>query len=161
MKTEYSRADYDLDRKYVQLHDSLQNPNEINKLEALMQGPGQKTLFVNLPEVSLRFLAMETAYDVLDKPGTATSIVSNRARRAKLNLNPGGLAQLVDELTASIHKHVNELFDQRYRGALVRIGKYEREHPEVTRPPKKPEPKPEEKPVKMDLFPNLHTRFEC
>jgi len=160
MKKEYTPQDYELDRKYVQAHDALQNPDVIGKLEVLREGPGQKTLFVGLPEVSLRFLSMETAYKILDKPGTATSIISDQARRSNLRLNPGGgLSQLVADLTASVHRRVNELFDKRYRGARARTRRYEREHSEI-KPPKKPEPKPR-KPVQLHLFPNLNSRFEC
>jgi len=122
-KKEYREQDYDLDRKYIAAHDALQNPGVLSKLEVLMDGPGQKTLFVNLPEASLEFLSMKTAYEILDKPGTATSIILGRS---KIKLNPGGLSQLVDELTTSIHKRVNELFGQRYNGAKTRVARYER-----------------------------------
>lgn len=123
MEKEYTPQHYELDRKYIQAHDALSNPDVLSKLEVLMDGPGQKTLFIGLPEASLEFVSMGTAYKMLDKPGTATSIISGRC---KLRLNPGGLSQLVHECISSIHKRVNELFDQRYNGAKARVARYER-----------------------------------
>ncbi len=126
VKREYARSDYDADKHLIERLNSAKHSDVVSKLEALMDIPEDgksKALYIGHSETNLKFLSMDSAYNALENPAYLASIILRRTE----HLSGDSLKIFSDEIVSSINKRVEELFGQRYRGAVKRVKKYERD----------------------------------
>lgn len=123
MKTEYSRIDYDADRLLIERCHSAEHSDVMGKLEALVDSPVDQRLFIGHAGARVQFLSMESALHAIENPAYLAGIILRRRK----DLSGNGLKTFADEILSTVHKHVEEVFGQRYRGAVKRVQRYEKE----------------------------------
>jgi hypothetical protein len=124
MAGNYTIQNYEQDRKFAVRCGFAENGDSMGKLEVLLDGPGGKEVFMNHEALRSRFLSMKTCYDVLENPVRLAQLILEA--HPGENLPHGEFQQWRDECMALIHRRVEAMFGQRYRGALARTIRYER-----------------------------------
>lgn len=123
LKAPYMQLQYERDKQYIQKHDSAGNsPTTMSKLEILMRSNGKKDIYMNHSGLPSKILSMEKAYRMLETPPILNDMILGRRE-----ISSDELRQVREECFGIIRRRVDEMFDSRYRGALQRTKRYERE----------------------------------
>jgi len=116
----YTTADYNTDRQYVQMHDSLpKGASPEAKLDVLVNS-GVDKLFINVPSIvrSPRgCILTREALGILKYD----AVMVSKLHEKNQNLPVSELNQLVSGLRNEISLRVTEVFEQKYNGARKRM----------------------------------------
>lgn len=123
----YTSQDYAHDKHYIQRHDSVGTTGDLSKLDVLVLFNVTDELYINHPGLSSKFLATSTVQRSLQFNVVLDNMIKRRHRATKgAEIREEELKQVRDECLATINKRINDLFEQRYRGAVGRVERYER-----------------------------------
>jgi hypothetical protein len=95
-------------------------------LDALVTGVGSKSLYVGHAGLSSNFMSVNLVRRVLVHGSVLDSMIRRRHGNTQgTPMRDEELKQMREECQGLIHRRIDELFEQRYRGAVRRLEAYE------------------------------------
>ncbi len=123
----YTQQDYARDKQYIQRHDSVRSNGDLSKLDVLVLFNVTDKLYINHEGLSSKFLVTSTVQRLLQHNVVLDNMLKKRHRETKgSEMREEELKQTRGECLDKIRKRVEDLFERRYRGAVGRVERYER-----------------------------------